>query len=120
MNITARQIDIVIELARENVIDPRDGEDYEDIADEQTAAIEAVEAYLNDAKMKSLVDRCLAWNVKHPIGTPVTRYKLVDPLSDPVETKTRSLAWVTPSGSCLVKVDGVAGGVLLESVVPKT
>lgn len=120
MNITARQIEIVIALARENVIDPREGEGYDAIAKEQIESIDAVEAYLNDAKMKSLVDRCLAWNAKHPIGTPVTRYKLVNPLLDPVETKTRSLAWVTPSGSCLVKVDGIAGGVLLESVVPKT
>ena len=57
-----------------------------------------------------------AWNAAHPIGTPVTRYKLINPLADPVETKTRSEAWLMGGHSAMVMVEGIAGGVLVESV----
>jgi len=56
------------------------------------------------------------WNNKNPIGTKVMRYKLIKPLREGVETKTRSEAWVIGGHSVIVKVDGVAGGVLLESL----
>jgi hypothetical protein len=44
------------------------------------------------------------------------RYRLIDPLDDGTETKTRSEAWVMGGHSVMVMVEGVAGGVLLESV----
>lgn len=56
------------------------------------------------------------WNTSHPVGTPVTRYRLINPLREPVETKTRSAAWVMGSHSVMVMVEGISGGVLLESV----
>jgi hypothetical protein len=59
-----------------------------------------------------------AWNAKHPVGTPVTRYKIIDPLEDGKDTKTRSEAWVMGGHSVMVMVEGVSGGVCLESVVP--
>lgn len=59
------------------------------------------------------------WNAKHPVGTPVTRYKLIRPLAEPQDTKTRSVAWVIGGHSAVVMVEGVAGGVIVESVVPK-
>lgn len=58
------------------------------------------------------------WNATYPIGTPVTRYLLIDPLAEPTQTKTRSAAWVLGGHTAMVQVEGVAGYVLLESVVP--
>lgn len=55
------------------------------------------------------------WNASHPVGTPVTRYKLVNPLADPSDTKTRSEAWLMGGHTAMVMVDGVAGGVMVES-----
>nr|WP_246456214.1 ASCH domain-containing protein [Ruficoccus amylovorans] len=60
----------------------------------------------------------IQWNARYPIGTKVTRYKLINPLREPEETETRSTAWVAGGHSALVKVEGVAGGVLIESLVP--
>lgn len=56
------------------------------------------------------------WNRANPPGTPVTRYKLINPLREPMETKTRSEAWVIGNHSVIVLVEGVSGGVLLESL----
>lgn len=58
------------------------------------------------------------WNEKFPIGTSVTRYKLINPLREGSETQTRSEAWVMGGHSVMIMVKGVSGGVLLESVVP--
>lgn len=58
------------------------------------------------------------WNAKHPIGTPVIRWKLIDPLAEPKETKTRSEAWLMGGHSAMIMVEGVSGGVCLESVTP--
>jgi len=58
------------------------------------------------------------WNRAHPIGTPVIRYKLISPLGLGNQTKTQSQAWVMGGHSVMVMVEGIAGGVLLESVVP--
>lgn len=66
------------------------------------------------SKQQHIVD---SWNEKHPIGTPVTRYRLVNPLADPVQTKTRSLAWVMGGHTAMVMVEGQAGGVMVESCV---
>lgn len=59
------------------------------------------------------------WNAKHPIGTLVTRYKLVEPLREPQETKTRSEAWLMGGHTAMVLVEGVSGGVMVESCIVK-
>lgn len=65
---------------------------------------------------KTVID----WNARYPIGTPVTRYALINPLREPTVTRTRSKAWVMGGHSVMVMVDSVSGGVLVESVVPIT
>jgi len=70
----------------------------------------------NPQKQQKLVDD---WNAKHPVGTPVTRYALINPLRQPSETATRSEAWLMGGHTAMVMVNGVAGGVLVESVVPR-
>lgn len=57
------------------------------------------------------------FNRQNPIGTPVTRYRRMNPLRDGVETKTRSEAWLMGGHTAMVMVEGVAGGVAVESVV---
>lgn len=69
------------------------------------------------AAQQQLVD---TWNAAHPIGTPVTRYRLVNPLSQPVETKTRSEAWLMGGHTAMVMVEGQAGGVMVESCKPRS
>lgn len=64
-------------------------------------------------EQQKLVDQ---WNAMHQVGTPVTRYKLVDPLREPEQTRTRSEAWLMGGHTAVVKVEGVSGGVMLESV----
>ena len=56
-----------------------------------------------------------AWNKAHPIGTKVIR---TDDVGKEHRTKTRSEAWVIPSGMPLVKVDDIAGGYLLDRIRP--
>ena len=68
--------------------------------------------------LKTLVARVENWNAKYPVGTTVIRYRLINPLRDGEPTKTRSGAWVMGEHSAMVMVEGVAGGVLLESVMP--
>lgn len=58
------------------------------------------------------------WNANYPVGTPVTRYKLIKPLREPQETRTRSAAWLMGGHTAMVMVEGVAGGVMVESVKP--
>ena len=65
---------------------------------------------------EKLAKQAADWNASHPIGTPVMRYKLINPLREGAETKTRSEAWVMGGHSVMVMVDGVSGGVLLDSV----
>jgi hypothetical protein len=65
---------------------------------------------------RHLQDKADLWNTSHPVGTPVTRYKLINPLREAQETKTRSEAWVMGGHSVMVMVEGISGGVLLESV----
>ncbi len=45
-------------------------------------------------------------------------YKFIEPLREGNETKTRSEAFIMGGHSAMVMVDGVAGGVCLESVKP--
>lgn len=66
-----------------------------------------------------LMQQVADWNATYPIGTPVIRYKLINPLREPQDSKTRSEAWMMGGHSPMVIVEGVAGGVILESVVPK-
>ncbi len=68
--------------------------------------------------LQKLEKTCDRWNAGNPIGTPVTRYVLVNPLSMPIKTVTRSEAWVMGGHSVMVMVKGTGGGVLLESVIP--
>jgi hypothetical protein len=70
------------------------------------------------SNLKKLEEKADAWNVKYPVGTVVTRYKLIKPLREGTETKTRSEAWVMGGHSVMVMVEGVSGGVVLESVIP--
>lgn len=56
------------------------------------------------------------WNLEHPIGTKVTRYKLIDPLRDPERTETVSRAWVMGGHTAVVLVAGVGCAVSLDSI----
>jgi len=67
---------------------------------------------------KQLEKQVTDWNTKFPVGTTVMRYKLIEPLREGTETKTRSEAWVMGGHSAMVMVEGVLGGVILESVCP--
>ncbi len=76
-------------------------------------------------KIKSgaeLEAECIVWNHKHPIGTPVlyrsvTGYKAGETLRwpPPMETKTRSEAYVLSGHTAVVFVEGVAGCVALDA-----
>jgi hypothetical protein len=69
----------------------------------------------NSAKhQQALVD---LWNQRHPPGTLVIYHKLINPLEYPKETKTRSKAWLMGGHSAMVMVEGVAGGVMIESLL---
>ena len=74
---------------------------------------------MKQPSIKQLEKTVAEWNAKYPVGTPVTRYKLIAPLREPTETKTRSEAWIMGGHSAMVMVEGVSGGVCLESVKPK-
>lgn len=51
-----------------------------------------------------------AWNAKHPTGTRVRRYRLMDPLSEPAEeTTTEGPAWVLSGHSAMVRLKGLTG-----------
>lgn len=63
--------------------------------------------------------RVEAWNRDCPIGTPVIRFKLINPLREPQETKTRSNAWLMGGHTAMVMVEGVSGGVMVDSVQPR-
>lgn len=70
--------------------------------------------------LKQLEKDMAYWNFHRPIGTPVTRYKLINPLREPEDTVTRSEAWIMGGHSVVVKVEGIAGGVLIESLRLRT
>lgn len=67
---------------------------------------------------EKLAAQAAQWNLSHPVGTAVMRYKLIAPLREGTATKTRSAAWVMGGHPVMVMVEGVSGGVLLESVKP--
>lgn len=59
---------------------------------------------------------CKVWNENYPKGTCVM---VVRDNGIILETKTRSEAWLTPSGGLLVSVEGIYGGYRLSRVIPK-
>jgi len=67
-------------------------------------------------KKATASSRVQRFNSDNKIGTPVTRYALIDPLSIPMITKTKGFAYVSASGHAVIHVEGVSGYVLLESV----
>ncbi len=71
---------------------------------------------MSPPSIKTLEKQAKDWNAHHPIGTAVKRYKLINPLREGLATETRSAAWVMGGHSVMVMVNGVSGGVLLESV----
>lgn len=58
------------------------------------------------------------WNAAHPVGTLVRYFPVYPPIEGvpPVETRTRSEAWVLGDGSVVVLVEGKSGGVLLSHI----
>jgi hypothetical protein len=68
------------------------------------------------AKPQEQMKRVEAWNARYPVGSPVTRYRLMHPLREPQSTRTRSAAWLMGGHTAAVMVEGVAGAVALESV----
>ena len=58
---------------------------------------------------------CEVWNRLYPEGTPVM---VIRDMGEILETTTRSMAWLIPSGSVLVSVKGIAGGYCLSRVIP--
>ena len=53
------------------------------------------------------------WNRKYPIGTPV----MVNMAGqDPIETHTRSAAWLAGEHTAVIGVDGIAGAIELSRV----
>ncbi|GAB6037660.1 hypothetical protein JCM15519_38470 [Fundidesulfovibrio butyratiphilus] len=65
-----------------------------------------------DEAATALVD---TWNLHYPIGTEV---KVVKDRGEVLETRTRSQAWITPSGGVLVMIVGISGGYSLSRVIP--
>jgi hypothetical protein len=61
--------------------------------------------------------RCHKFNDKYAVGTAIVRYKLINPLREGTETATRSQAWVMGGHTCMIMIEGHAGGVLLDSIV---
>ena len=57
-----------------------------------------------------------AWNARYPVGTSCTVQSVTD--GPKTETKTRSRAWATSSGSPSVQVEDRAGSYGLEWVKP--
>ncbi len=55
------------------------------------------------------------WNFRYPPGTPVY---LKNDLGKIEETKTRSPAWMLPSGHTVVSVEGRSGGYSLKRITP--
>lgn len=59
-----------------------------------------------------------SWNATHPVGTPVRYWPVYPPHEGipPLDTTTRSEAWVLGHGAVVVSVVGISGGVLLSHV----
>jgi len=57
----------------------------------------------------------VSWNELYPVGTPVL---VVRDNGEVEETKTRIPAWVTPSGSVQILLEGIRGSYRLSRVIP--
>lgn len=68
-----------------------------------------------DRQMESARAEAAAFNVAHPIGTPVRYWPFLRE-GDGITGKTRSEAWVPPSGTAMVLCTGRAGGIALTHV----
>jgi hypothetical protein len=55
------------------------------------------------------------WNRQYPVGTAVSYVNVIG-LDTDITTTTRSEAWELGHGAPVVKVKGIAGGVLLSHV----
>ena len=66
---------------------------------------------------KKLAEECARWNARNPIGTRVTRYKLMYPKAEPdgIYT-TRTAAEVLSGHTAVVWLDGFSGCVALDSL----
>lgn len=63
--------------------------------------------------MKKAEREAMAWNERHPIGTPVA---VTQDNGSVVESKTRSPAWVMGDHTAVVMYEGRSGGYLLSRV----
>lgn len=75
------------------------------------------------AEIRSGMEAAIAWNAKYPLGTPVLRWRTYSPEGgrggEPVETRTRTEAWVLGHGKPVVSVVGHHGaGVPLDLLQP--
>lgn len=69
---------------------------------------------MRKSKQQKLVEY---WNLAHPTGTEVRRYKLMRPRSGDYEvTATTCPAWLLGGHTAVVKVVGVSGCVAIESL----
>jgi hypothetical protein len=59
--------------------------------------------------------RATDWNLHHPTGTPVLAWPGVRD-AEPLRTRTRTSAWVLPSGQAVISVRGYAGGIHLDHI----
>ena len=68
-------------------------------------------------KPATLQAECDAWNQKHPIGTAVKYYRLINPRAElkGVYT-TRSEAQILGGHTAVIWLDGVSGCVALEAI----
>lgn len=69
--------------------------------------------------MERAREQAHAFNRQHPVGTPVTYYKVIGDPTSAVQTKTRSQVWALPCAEAVVQVEGCAGGVSLDAIVVK-
>jgi len=59
-----------------------------------------------------------AWNRSHPIGTEVTFWPGVLE-GEGISSKTRSEAWLMPSGQVVALIEGYAGSIAISHILPK-
>lgn len=59
-----------------------------------------------------------SWNAAHPIGTAVRYWTIYPPIESvpPIDTTTRTPAWVLGDGSVVVSIVGKSGGVHLSHI----
>ena len=73
---------------------------------------------MREDKRQDLQRQVAIFNLAYPIGTPVHRFKLMDPLREGEETETISQAWVLENHTPVILVACISGCVHLDSVIP--